>query len=199
MKFITSINPNARIDRQTYCINSWKKYGLPIVSVQSIEENLPPISGVEYQQVQRTPNIFNSHFPSISDLIQPPCILINSDIELTWSQEDFIKYMSLPVPVAGIRRENGKLNPFGIDLFILHTSLPENPFLMGKPGWDYWMLLEIHTLGPFLTVTDGLIHEEHDERWNRAELIIAQDTLAKMYNTTSRNVTLNIKKLTGRR
>lgn len=202
MKFITSLNPRARIERQRACLNSWKQYGLPILAVQSTEEYyiqtlFPEVD--EVLPVAPSPNPFNSPWPSLASMCRFPGILINSDIDLSFSSDEFDKLIRAKDPVVGIRREGGVLNRFGIDLFISSTpySPPKNGFVIGKPGWDYFLVLEWGD-SIFHTLHHGLNHEQHFTNWNQAELRVAQSILVNRYGITQKQVTHRVQRITGR-
>lgn len=203
MKFITSLNPNGRIERQTYCLNNWKSYGLPVCAIQHHSEqdcklHFPQVD--EWIFVPYTPTPFNTIFPHIDHFVaQYPGIIINSDIHLNWSLQQLQSFLKANDPVVGIRNENGIINRYGIDVFIAKQfSLPENEFHIGKPGWDYLLLIEMHKAGLFHTVTYGVCHEPHQDRWNPEELRIAQNLLATRYNCRPKNVTHLVQRITGR-
>ena len=203
MKFITSFNPNSRIEHQLYCLNSWRQYDLPILAVQHESERVCSdlFPEVEFVYIPSIPNPWNSLFPSISAMCEHfPGILINSDINLTFSTAEFTSYINASDPVIGIRTESGKLNQFGIDMFISSKPYtpPANDFLIGKPGWDYFLVLEWYFAGIFHTLHHGLIHAPHNDRWCANSLRIAQDLLSSRYSRTSRQVTDLVQKVTGR-
>lgn len=201
MRFITSLNPRSRIKRQQDCIDSWTKYNIPIVAIQHESEYHCEalFKSVQFHYVETPPNLFATIFPSINSLFNFfPGIIINSDIFLTWTTSQFNSYIQHD-KLVGIRTENGVLNRFGIDVFLSSTptSLPENPFHVGKPGWDYYVMLEWCAQQPHV-VKEGIIHEAHEDRWNLEQLAIAQDLLANHYNMTSREVTLKVQRITNR-
>lgn len=204
MRFLTSFNPHtsfARLKRQKDCLDSWRKYNIPIVAIQDVSEQRVEklFPNLEYIYT----NNYNPHFKSTNPhisafLAETPGIIINSDIDLSWTQQDF--YNHIDNYTMGIRTENGELNPWGIDVFICPTrpALDYAPFQIGQPGWDYWLCIELVKKYLINVIKTGMNHEPHDDRWSEERLRTAQTLLSEMYKIPSRQVSLYIKQITGR-
>lgn len=202
MKFITSFNPHKRVERQLECLKSWQKYNIPVCSVQHESETdcESIFSGVEWIYTNTYNKFFQTNLPFINSLLaQCPGIIINSDIDLSWSEEEFKYYSSPSIPIVGIRTEEGVLNPWGIDVFIIPHTYPPSPeiFSIGKPGWDYWLMIELDKK-PFKVIKTGMNHAPHDDRWNSVNLSTAQTLLSNIYGMPSQLVSRYIQTITGR-
>lgn len=216
MKFVTSFNPYGRIDRQKYCLETWKKYGLPIIAVQhKTETDAEAIfSGVDqWVYVNGHNPYFDTHFPDIRALINEcdPGIIINSDISVKLDVESFHQYYARLLPhtlTVGIRldrREDGHktINPYGIDLYLItadmHEHLQTPWYTVGNPGWDYWIVLKLHDAKyEIKTHKTGLIHEIHNDRWEPWKLTIAQGLLQREFGLSQKQVTAKVQRLTKR-
>lgn len=184
MQIITSISPT-RLERQIYCINTWKELGLPIVAIQlttdhpDLTKDLP----IEVKYVEPPEStIFSKITPTFNSLfhhVDRPSLYINSDISIKevpyqfwhkWEpKEKIIK--------VGVRKDYKSSAPhrkftqkYGLDLILLlpEMELPTLPYQLGCPGWDFfipWYLwhhydYEIETL-------HGLyFHENHQIQWS---------------------------------
>lgn len=207
MKITTSFNPNSRVERQQECLDSWAKYDLPVVAIQYESEKKAEETfkhpNLTYEYTTAFSEKFNCHFPPITSLIKPPCLIINSDIHLTFAKEELKSYITSRQPIVGIRQELGNakpnLNKYGIDFFYIPEFSPtESEFVIGKPGWDYWLVMELHRRGTFRTLHHGIIHAEHSDRWCREDLDTGRAILAETYQMHPTKVTNIVLKLTGR-
>jgi hypothetical protein len=226
--FVTSCSPK-NIDRTQECINSWKKYGSEIYAVQ-LEEEAENIKKTYHGvNVISTPNtgslIWSKKTPNILELINltkySDAIIINSDIEITYSLEDFDREVSLPSEktfLCGIRyNKNSSTSillrpswwePYGIDLFRipkasldLFKDLNEIPFAIGMPGWDFWLPYFLYLKGLELKnikMTTNLSHEYHSKSWDKEDLILTNILFKRFLNIGIKEVTKWIQKMTGR-
>jgi hypothetical protein len=73
-----------------------------------------------------------------------------------------------PERLEQLRRVRGKLhNPWGMDYFAFPRGMTPHmpPFVVGRPGWDIWLVWETAAAGiPLLNVTSGapVLHQNHN-------------------------------------
>lgn len=183
--FVTSLSPR-RIDRQQFCIDSWRAYGLPIVAVQTAGESeqlAPHFAGVEFREVDAKPNVFDKpYLPRIYDMLAVvdfDCILINSDIQIKDTYRLFqAEWLSQPPEsiVVGVRQDYSPgrrpvTTPYGVDAFritpLMARALRDDGFVIGMPGWDYWLPWLIWNSGFFgQRAKSTLLHHLHPMGWD---------------------------------
>jgi len=228
--FVTSCGPK-NIDRTQKCIDSWKKYGAEIYAVQ-LEEEAENIKKVYYDvnvisTAHRGSSIWSKKTPNILELIKlteySDVIIINSDIEITYSLEDFYKETSLPNEKAflcGIRYNKNKTpmtissrpswwEPFGIDLFKIpkgsldfFKDFNKIPFAIGMPGWDFWLPYFLYSKGfefKNIKMTTNLSHEYHSKSWDEEDLILTNILFKRVLNISIKEITEWIQEMTGRK
>jgi hypothetical protein len=224
MRFVTTINPNGRYDRQRECINSWHNMGIPVYALQLPEEIelvsqlYPDVTVIEATPVDN--GTWSKQTPSLDSVVQTckrqNCILINSDIELTFNDpEEFKQAFVNPttinnVLVLGIRLDilnnaSAKFNPYGIDVFRLTPDmlnvLPSTAFALGMPGWDYWIPFYLATQHKYKIRTYfkyQVQHVEHDDRWNQQDQQMAWDLIRQYTGLQTKKVSAWIQQRTGR-
>lgn len=181
MKFITSLH-HKRVDRQKYCIDSWRKHGNNIIAVQAEHEIpiLKPLFDNVQFEVGSVSYAFSKPTPKITELIKyadEPSLLINSDISIKddnlnkWNYEK--KVLKL-----GIRHDyfpNNKTQKFrqkyGIDAFLIcpemQKLLPDLDFCIGCPGWDFWLPYHLWAFHDYSIVVPDcwMLHELHPLGW----------------------------------
>lgn len=188
MKIVTSCAPY-RIERQRYCIESWLKYGYEVIAIQpshqveSTKLNFPNVTVVESKltgEILNKPN--NIRIAAHLDIArQNKCniLLINSDIELTYTKDEFSFWETLePNELkAGVRWDiynetDHRLQCSGIDVFLISPTfankLSDLGFTIGTSMWDYWIVWEAYIRGFKITTETRkyLIHQQHDDRWS---------------------------------
>ena len=214
-RIVTSLS-SKNIARQTYCLNTWKRYGLPIVAVQTegesalLQEHFP---GVEFIETPLGGDYFDKpHLPRISELINlsvdSPILLINSDISIEDTQREFINNWKQEGLVCGIRLNHRrpdstrvKRNPFGIDAFKIPqgTIVADYGFCIGMPGWDYFLPYELaHRKVPISVSNSNLLHLIHEVNYEDPYIKLGQQLLIKTYGHDQRYFTVAIQKLTHR-
>ena len=201
---ITSMNPNPlRAERQLLCIQSWLNAGLRVVVVNTTEElsamSLP--DGVETAACDDLSTLYDRKTQLVSSLVRVgletgrPFLLINSDIEisgdLTLLDEALKTPQELTIGIRYNHRPNEKskahLETSGLDAFLmtpeLAATLPEAPFGIGKPVWDYWLPQHFRSLGvKFNWIRRPLFfHESHALGWSWEEWQQGADYILEKY------------------
>ena len=220
MKFVTSLSPH-RIERQQYCLETWRKHGLPIVAVQTPGEAGElgrHFTGVEFVETAITgDNVGKPRCPRVSEMCKlaadEPILLLNSDISVKDSPGQFasqwLEERSPHELVVGIRRDFDRvggpkvLNAYGIDAFrIVPQMMPylsDIGFCIGFPGWDYWIPWELHIHGYRMRVAESsLLHVVHDLGYSRDDIGRAQTMLQNYYSMPKVVFTLFVQYATGR-
>ena len=171
------------------CRRSWRKLGVPILSVSEIAPVDPEITWV---QTARRPSVLEI-LRKARDRSDGHVLLLNSDIMLTDSLFNALPTLRGDVVYYGSRhdvRENpqrqGTVNvigPYrlGFDVFILprefldrllsESGLLDDRFLIGQPWWDYILPVAAHALG-FPVKKFGpkhvfALHYPHEEKFSR--------------------------------
>lgn len=202
---VTSINPNhARWERQLKCVESWVRYGLPVIVVNTQVEidgfNLP--EEVTVVACEELTTHYDRRTQFVSSLIHVgretglPLMLINSDIEIHGSTEILDRALlaadKLTIGVrynhfasTGIKNASRELS--GLDVFLmspeLAESIPEAPFGIGKPAWDYWLPEHFRSAGrKFNWIKEPLFfHERHKLGWTQAEWEVGSEYMKQTY------------------
>jgi hypothetical protein len=202
---ITSLNPNPkRWDRQRKCLESWVRYGLPVTVVNTQAEidgfTLP--EGVTAIACENMTTLYDRQTQFVSSLVRVgretgmPFMLINSDIEIHGSTDLLDAALALPETLTiGIRYNHPETSSIkhatrelsGLDVFLMTpqmaATIPEAPFGIGKPVWDYWLPAHFRKEGiQFNWIKQPLFcHERHKIGWTKREWKIGCDYLAKQY------------------
>jgi hypothetical protein len=186
---VTSLAPQAdQFTRQQRALQSWVKFGLGIVAVNTDFEvaKLRNVYPMVSQWIQCPGHPDDSGRQRILDLARTanhlgkPILLINSDIVIRGEQSDLTSHINGDTALVGIRNNvrqgQVKRERWGFDVFYLTPSITESLpeldwFSMGKPGWDYWLPLHFLTHNIRATyLADRLFyHHCHPVRWSKAE------------------------------
>jgi hypothetical protein len=220
-KIVTSFGLN-RIDRQRFCVASWRKLGLPIVAVQCDEqvEQLRAIFGDlvdSFTSLPSQPNAWNRpHLARVANHAKQtqdgPILLINSDIEIRDTPEQFAdQWMSEDADtlICGVRLDHphgsyrSTMHPYGIDAFrimpSMAESLPDDGFVIGSPGWDYWLPWRIAQLGYKVRAAKSqLMHEIHEMGYGRDAVDIAHQMMLDRFGVPPHILTLWVQWATDR-
>ena len=188
--FTTSLSPT-RVEKQLEAINTWKLLGVNVVAIQIegdtfakdfLERGVDSIVYVPRRHHKYNRVLIDDHVQYCKKTNQPT-ILINSDIELHYEQEDFKKYW-IDVPkntlMLGSRWNHPKQqkvcfskNYHGIDVFRLTPDLPwtDHGFCIGNCMWDYMLPILCYNAGwGFRTdPMPRILHEEHTSHWDRED------------------------------
>lgn len=197
-----SLLPHHR-NRQSVCLDSWRRFGLSVIVVNRTEE-IEELRST-YPQVGRwiTNDTASEHYsrnlPRINHLadvateINHTILLVNSDIEIYGDQRKIIEPLSDDKQIVGIRwnydgqdHQSAKREQWGLDAFSFTPefarSLPQLALVIGRPVWDYWIPLHSRTVGQEMHfIGDRLFyHQSHKMHWRQADWIMG----AKMVNDT---------------
>lgn len=221
MRIVTSIGPG-RIERQQFCIASWLNMGCSVTSVQSVGETeklqhlFPEVTFTETNLVG---DVFNRrHSVRIKALLDQAkrhnILILNSDIEIRSTIEDFTARWSNPEPNVlklGVRWDEDPITKeltmlrWGIDAFLITprivTRLEDIGMTMGCPAWDYWIPIFLYNQCGYGVVTNKqpeLIHEVHSKNWSDKEYKIGLRLLARHCGTGQKESSMLIKQLTQR-
>lgn len=176
---VTSISPNPeRAERQAYCLQSWRDIGLDVIQVNTADR------------------------PRIKTLIDAgaatglPFMLINSDIEICGDHAVIEEAIQSPDKLTiGIRYNHDAESPrgqsqreaAGLDVFLMTpemaATVPDLPFTIGLPVWDYWLPHHFRSLGyEFNWLHEPLFfHARHEVQWSRQDWNRGSEWLAEHY------------------
>ena len=191
---VTSLSPN-RFDRQSICLNSWRKMGLEIVSVNSQAEidsmrDHYPVAKWIPAEFDSTPKINSLLDVSASEDL--PILLINADIEIYGDQSRLLDLVECRNNAIGIRH-NYETHPgaatreaWGLDAFLVYPeqvpNLSRTGFTIGKPMWDYWLPWELEQLRECEWITEPyFFHASHPIAWTQQESTAAHEAFAKQF------------------
>ena len=220
-KIVTSFSLH-RFERQAFCVRSWQRLGLPIVAVQcdtQIDQlsNMFAGLGVEWTTIPARPNAWNRpHLARVADHIKHtadgPILLINSDIEIRDTPEQFAdQWMGddADTLICGVRLDHphGKyktaMHPYGIDAFritpAMSETLPDDGFVIGSPGWDYWLPWRVSQCGyKVRAARSQFMHETHEMGYGRDAVDIAHQMMLDRFGVPPHILTLWIQWATDR-
>lgn len=186
---VTSLAPN-RFERQNECLNSWKRFGLSIIAVQS---ELDDVS--QYPQLSEVVRIGNpSPAPSVSQMLcvarGKPVLLINSDIEIHGKQS-LLRTAIEAGSVIGLRHNYNRhwwlstRDQWGFDAFVVHPEkvrqIEPQAFQIGKPWWDYWLADQLRTDAHTFIAEPLFFHRDHEATWTDADWEFYGDEFAKIH------------------
>lgn len=185
---LTSLSPSpAAVERQRFCLESWHRAGLDVMSFNHISEAVGGY-GVQVALVERTSLAqYGRHviplneFLKLIDTIHEPALIINADNELrvTAAQIQHLTELSTTgVPMlTKIHHDadggNACMEPAGFDAFLLsprHCHLYAESFLsLGQPWWDYWVPWMVKQLGEplYLPKKSVAFHLRHSSAWGQ--------------------------------
>lgn len=196
---------------------TWQRFGLPILGVQTegeVDHISSLFSGVDFMAVPSKSNTWDRpHLPRVTDMLavcSETILLINSDIAIDDTLEQFAReWMNddATTLVCGVRHDvDGDisiLNPYGIDAFRITpemaSGLVDLGFVIGAPGWDYWLPWELWNQGFGIRAAESsLAHEVHDIGYARNAVAVAQSMLVTRYGGHRRDFTEFVQRMTGR-
>ena len=182
---VTSLAPH-RFDRQTEVLNSWVKFGLKIVSVNTFAEfeaigsDYPQVSAWMHSESDCKTQRINSLL-DVATRWELPVLLINSDIEIYGDQSRLISLARARKSAIGIRfnYDSSPLDStserWGLDAYLVYPEqvarLPRVDWAIGKPMWDYWLAWELNRLGgsPEWIGDPYFFHKSHPVAWTQEE------------------------------
>lgn len=192
---ITSLNPNPeKQERQRICVQSWRDIGLEVVAVNTAAELArldTGLSNLVHGYVNENTTLeYAKPTQRISSILKAgrqngiPFILLNSDIEINGDPQVITDALAEPHKLTiGVRYNHeagqsitaAEYEPWGLDCFLmtpdLAATVPNLPFGIGKPVWDYWLPHHFRSRAvkfnwirrPFF------FHERHPLGWSQAE------------------------------
>lgn len=192
---ITSLNPHPeKQERQRLCVQSWRDIGLEVIAVNTgaelarLENGLSNL--IHGHVSNTTPLEYKKPTQRISTILKVgrqtgiPFLLINSDIEISGDPQVITDALDQPDKLTiGVRynHDDGQslhsaaFEQWGLDCFLMTpemaATVPNLPFGIGKPVWDYWLPHHFRSRGykfhwirrPFF------FHERHPLGWSDAE------------------------------
>lgn len=189
--------------RQTICLDSWKSFGLTIVSVNTEQEidrlkhQYPQVSNwiASYEETgsYRYPTQKIKRLCRVAEDLDHPILLINSDIQIEGDQSSLVDRLGDNKLVVGIRWNhdgdltNSTREHWGLDAFVItpemSRSLPDLEFGIGRPAWDYWIPFHFERAGYELAfIGDPLFfHEAHPILWDDREWFFGAEQIGKHY------------------
>ncbi len=203
---VTSFSPT-RLEAQDKAVQSWKQHGLSFRAVQCIGEDYAKDFTDNIEWVK--PNLhWSKRTPSLSDIfktIDSPTTLINSDIELEdhldWKPETNVLRIGLRTDYCP---QFTQLNKYGIDAYLITpeiaAALTNNSiWALGIPGWDYWVVYKLLSLGYTLDVVKkGFLHAAHKEQWNKDDYRRCSKLLEFEFDVPVQDIADTIQELTDR-
>ena len=219
MRIVTSISPN-RMDRQKICIESWRRRDVEVIAVQPRGDTAfaPQFPDVQIVETDLVGDLFGKrHCVRISAMaalaVDSPVIILNSDIELKMSRENFhIEWDRCPERVLQVglrwdrhpRFRQARLFKWGIDAFLITPEIARDMtdigMALGCPGWDYWIPWHLHTLGYNFRVLSAyeMEHVMHKQQWKSSESKICYELMAERYGVAPKDLVAFIQKSTCR-
>lgn len=208
---ITSMSPNpARLARQMTCIQSWIDIGLNVICLNTQAEiaqlYFPP--GVTPLASDDVSTSYDRPTQRVSALINAgiqtglPFFLVNADIEINGHTQVIAAALAEmvwgPSRIAdskltiGIRYNydeitEPQIEQWGLDLFgmtpDMARTLPQMPFGIGKPMWDYWLPLHFRERGVgFHWIREPfLFHKSHAIQWSDDEWKLGATVMESTY------------------
>lgn len=182
---VTSISPlDAHRDTQRECLESWKRFGLRVISgnlsseIPSLKKQFPD---VRFWPVEPS-KLFDRPTPRIRDLMRlgsgSPILLINSDIAIYGPQRWLLDALETRTAIAGVRHNwtehpgDAEQELWGLDAFLLFPEQIESfPLLdlgIGQPVWDYWVAFHLQSMNfDVRCLNDRLFfHRKHVLNWS---------------------------------
>jgi hypothetical protein len=188
------------LERQDVCLNSWKKFGLDIVALNSADDAR---QAAHYKQVDWVitdrlsekyprPTVLIYDLARLSIKLGKPVLLINSDIEI-YGPQSRLKVQDKTLTV-GIRHNytdgllTAEREPWGLDAFIftpeMAETLPDLQFGIGRPMWDYWIPLHFQRKGFHMDFVGEpfFYHKAHPVHWSHEDWCMGAEWVSLHYD-----------------
>lgn len=199
---VTSLSPLAKHqETQPATLDSWRLAGLAIVAVntQAEIEALRPLYPQVSRWVESADQCPAYSFPTqrinalCSAVTDSPFLLINSDIQLRGDQQRLFDILDSGKVGVGIRHNyvghwrSAEREGWGIDAFLMTpaqaATLPQLPFAIGRPMWDYWLPYHFDHIGqPMEWIGEPYFyHAAHPVHWDRSDLELGRSWLEQQY------------------
>jgi hypothetical protein len=221
MRFMTAIGRN-RIERQQYCIGTWKPFADEIVACNTavdIEFLKPHFPDVRFETCP--PHLTGEKLYGRPDRVTiyalaqcGPGLLINSDIKIdgitpsnfasAWKPVDRKLKIGLRYDYDGPKKPK-TMNKYGIDAFLLTEQIidriPNLGFVIGTSVWDYWLTWHmVAKQAYYLQAIHGhLLHLNHVSSWNEEDTKIGESLMDHHYAISRKTLSAAIQVLTSRR
>jgi hypothetical protein len=192
---ITSLNPNReKQERQRVCVQSWRDIGMQVIAVNTAAELARLDTGLSrlvHGHVNESTTLeYSKPTQRISSILKAgrqtgmPFMLINSDLQISGDPQVITDALAhsdkLTIGVRYNHEPGQSINaaeyePWGLDCFLMTpemaATVPNLPFGIGKPVWDYWLPHHFRSRGykfhwirrPFF------FHERHPLGWSDSE------------------------------
>lgn len=199
---VTSLSPLAKHqETQPAALDSWRLAGLAIVAVNTRAEieALRPLYPQVSRWVESADQCPAYSFPTqrinalCSAVTDSPFLLINSDIQLRGDQQRLFDILDSGKVGVGIRHNyvghwrSAEREGWGIDAFLMTpaqaATLPQLPFAIGRPMWDYWLPYHFDHIGqPMEWIGEPYFyHAAHRVHWDRSDLELGRSWLEQQY------------------
>lgn len=186
MIIITSLSPGHRnAENQIAAVESWKKLGCPIYSMNSAQEvyKLKDIyKGVEFIETHKT----------IYDLVKKPMVSINAMIDFAIEKDEDLCLINSDIILRDIPHLNmdgitllvrhdyiedmdkATVFPHGFDCFFIPKKFlkifPPSIYAMGVSHWDHWIPLRaIQYKVPLYSHNGYIFHKWHETQYHLSE------------------------------
>jgi hypothetical protein len=166
---VTSLSPNPeRAARQSLCLQSWRDIGLEVITVDT--ESKPRIkalldagsaTGLPFLLINADIEMYGDHKLIEAAIVHPEKLTIG------------IRYNHAPDAARGRSRKETA----GLDAFLMTpemaATVPDLPFTIGQPVWDYWLPYHFRSLGYAFHWIDSplLFHATHEIQWSREDWV----------------------------
>jgi hypothetical protein len=189
----TSFGPT-RLDVQRRAVDSWREAGFEVIALNSqaeiakFEGRFADVPNVvpprDARAFMKRPYVFVRDVVSaLVDTGSPVIGIVNSDVEFNAASgfAEFVRsctansmlFGSRVDYAAGQRKATGVRYEWGYDFFFfdarLSTSIPDDPFCLGLPWWDFWFPLQFQLAGARTALLESPVafHEAHPANYPR--------------------------------
>lgn len=185
----TSIAPR-ELDNQLKAIESWKRLGFNIISINSkpeIDQLQSTFNDVTFCEVDRSAiKAYGKPYVYFDDVLKflgesnsKICGIVNSDIHLLddrllgyVKQEATNSFLyGCRVDIPSLDNLNGQVYAYGFDYYFFDNKFlsmyPKDEFCIGLPWWDYWAALvpALRGVPTKKLITPVAYHITHDTNW----------------------------------
>lgn len=193
---VTSLAPHRR-ERQSICLDSWRRLGLKVISVNSPAEIKAMRYDYPVEWISSTDaNCKTQRINRLLDVCaseECPTLLINADIEIYGDQSRLLQLVDQRKNAIGIRHNydlhpgDASIEQWGLDAFLVYPEqiarLTRVDFAIGKPMWDYWLPFELEKIGGDCEwITEPyFFHQSHPVAWSDFECTTAHEAFASQF------------------
>ncbi len=192
---VTSLAPH-RFERQSVCLDSWKQFGLDVISVnrqaeiESMASDYPQVAKWIAAEFEVTPKINSLLDVAVAE--DTAILIINSDIEIYGDQSRLTDLVCNRKNGFGIRHNyethpgDATIEQWGLDAFLVYPAqvrrLSRVEFSIGKPMWDYWLPWELEQIEECEWITiPYFFHRSHPVAWTQEECTSAHEAFAAQF------------------